>query len=642
MSKCAVAKLTVAMIQQGIEVDIDGTISAVTCECALTVGMVISNVNAAAVSNRSELKAELAKFAPGEVMALKACVNVSGQVESLGGTEQKEPEEGDITVAGGARPSKDEFDMDSDDEGKDVKAPKLPPRGETVAVEVSEPAIEMFVKTAQKCRPGACILLFCEAYNPAMHMEAAATRFGSFAMFIDATQRMKIKQRIDDIGGIISKSLAKGAWVFVENATKSITLLEKIAECIEESNQIHVNSRLFLMCEPHPHFPAKLVSNSVILHVKQPSGVVALEMNCDDLSESRKLTTTRGLTSATSAPPTVQGSKKKVRINQQVDVVQIEGNAFLELSASAVPHGGDQPGEAASSPLRRVARYRLGASEKLISLCQVEPNRFAVGSSGGYVSVLDRNALPLVQFRPHKACLWDIKFASQNDFSTACEDGSSSIYRFNVAEQELETLSVASFESDVFAVAYAKPTDPTGPVLSGGLSGTVCVLHVDRGNCTFIPWTTSIQAMASFPMRNQVVIGGGDGMCAAIDVTTLKIVESTNRHTKKVPAINSCGNSLVTGGFDKSLRLWDMRKSMQCTHNLVMHDVVTAVAVSETYVVACSGSSLCLWDNRNLHQLLAIKTKAWNGLTRGLVLDESAKLAVTASVDGFARFWEIS
>jgi WD40 repeat protein len=318
--------------------------------------------------------------------------------------------------------------------------------------------------------------------------------------------------------------------------------------------------------------------------------------------------------------------------------VQIEGNAFMELSASAAPQTNHNEG---TDHLRRVARYRLGPSEKLISLCRVEPNRFAVGSSGGYVAVLDSNGLPLMQFRPHKGCLWDVKFVTQTDFVTASEDGSSNVFRFNVAEQELETLSVASFESDVFAAAFANPTDPLGPVLSGGLNGTICALHRDRSNCSFIPWTTSIQAMMALPVRNQVVVGGGDGTVSCIDIATLKIVETNNRHTKKVPALSTNATTLATGGFDKSLRVWDLRKSMQCTHNLVMHDVVTAVAVSPGYLAACSGSSLCLWDIRNLHQLLAIKTKAWNGLTRGLVIDEDSKLVVSASVDGFARFWEI-
>ena len=641
MASLITVTMSIADIAQNIEVDIDGTISAVRCSgSALAKGMVIASVNNIAVSNRSELKAELGRYSDGAQVTLAACKTAAGQIKSLGGAAPALPmEAGTITV----ERQKDEFDMDSDDDiASSISIPGAAgaplPSSEP---EAHDPAADVILKTAQDCRPGTSILLFCEGYNPALHVEAAAARFGAFVMFIDATQRMKTKQRIDDVGAILSKSLTKGAWVFVENATKSITLLEKIGECIalaEATSQIHPSSRIFLMCEPHPHFPTSLVSNSRILHVKPSSTSKIPDVNVDDLSESRKLTITRGANAANNQT-LLQAPSRKVRMNSQVNVVQIEGNAFMELSASAAPPSDVVEG---TEHIRRVARYRLGPSEKLISLCRVEPNRFAVGSSGGYVAVLDRNGLPLTQFRPHKACLWDIKFASQNDFATASEDGSSSIFRFHVGDQELETLSVASFESDVFAVAYAKPNDPASAVLSGGLSGTVCALHSDRGNCTFIPWTTSIQAMTTLSSRSAVVAGGGDGTVATIDVETLKIIESANRHSKKVPALSSCGSSIVTGGFDKSLRLWDLRKTMQCTHNLVMHDVVTATALSETYVLACSGSSLCLWDLRNLHQLLAIKTKAWNGLTRGLVVDESAKLAVTASVDGFVRFWEIS
>jgi WD40 repeat protein len=315
------------------------------------------------------------------------------------------------------------------------------------------------------------------------------------------------------------------------------------------------------------------------------------------------------------------------------------------MSASAIPPANDRENEDGSSAssgigIERTGRYRFGPSEKMISLCQVADDRFAVGTSSGYVVVLDRNGLPMIQYRPHKACIWDVAFASSYDFATASEDGTSSVFRYDLREQELEAASVASFQSDVFAVCYSVDRDPTSAVLSGGLSATVCILHSDRKSSSFVPATTSIQALCSIPARGHALIGGGNGVITTIDPEGSKVVETSNKHARKVPAVSACGSTLLTGSFDKTLRVWDYRAGMHCSHNLVMADVLTATALSDTHAAACSGSSLFLWDLRMLNQVLAVKNKAWTGLTRGLVLHDHT--LVTASVDGNARFWKFS
>lgn len=75
---------------------------------------------------------------------------------------------------------------------------------------------------------------------------------------------------------------------------------------------------------------------------------------------------------------------------------------------------------------------------------------------------------------------------------------------------------MASFQSDVFAVTYADDHDINSAVLSGGLSATICVLHSDRQNSSFIASGTSIQAMNATHQR-KVIVGGGNGTCSLID-----------------------------------------------------------------------------------------------------------------------------
>eukprot|EP00658_Telonema_sp_P-2_P076481 TRINITY_DN6700_c0_g1_i2.p1 TRINITY_DN6700_c0_g1~~TRINITY_DN6700_c0_g1_i2.p1 ORF type:complete len:408 (-),score=88.57 TRINITY_DN6700_c0_g1_i2:116-1339(-) len=389
-----------------------------------------------------------------------------------------------------------------------------------------------------------------------------------------------------------------------------------------------------LLCEPHPHFPQDLLEGAVTLRMRMCNEQPLLEETIKD--PRTKLQFMKGAKSEHDQPK-ASTKKRTVRIANEVEVVPLETSTFLEMSASAAPpsQGDNQSKEG----LNRIAKYRFGPNEKLISLCSVGEDRFAVGTSSGYVVVLDRNGLPLIQYRPHKACIWDVAFSSTYDFSTASEDGTSSIFAYHLNQQTLEATSVASFQSDVFALAYTNPTDPSSAVLSGGLSATICVLHSDRKSSSFIPASTSIQAMRPITTRNLVLFGGGSGSCALVDPNTCTTVETITKHTRKVPAVSSYGNMALSGSFDKTLRVWDVRAGMHCSHNLVMSDVLTATAISDNYAAACSGSSLYLWDLRNFHQILAVKNKAWSGLTRGLVMDHTKKLLVTASVDGIARFW---
>lgn len=133
--------------------------------------------------------------------------------------------------------------------------------------------------------------------------------------------------------------------------------------------------------------------------------------------------------------PAVKATKKKVKISSEVNIVHLEKSAFLELSASAQLPLDRETSGGNGDGLTRVAKYSFGSNEKFISLCKVRDRRFAVGTNSGYVVLLDGDGLPLIQFRPHKACVWDVSFASQFDFATACEDGTSTIFNYSLVAQ---------------------------------------------------------------------------------------------------------------------------------------------------------------------------------------------------------------
>lgn len=621
-------------ILQRLEVDVDGSVT--VCDPAIfpgvSAGMVVTSVNESVVGNRTDLKEELSGLArdPAKSRALVEIVFI-------------QPGEADDGHAIKRAKKSDELDFDSDGEDDGAAAP---PPSDAKPYSITddtgfsvESGIQVIVKAAQKTAPGCCILLLCEGYNPAYQIEGAAAALKVSVMHIDAVTRVKSRLPMEEFGGTLRKSLERGVWIYIENASKSITLLQKLAESIyevRENKTMHKDSRVLLLCEPHPHFPQDLLDGCVTLRMRMSAGESLLEETIKDPRSNLQLL--KGTAPPVSGPPKTTTGKRSVKIAAEVEVVPLETSMFLEMSASALPAGGGADGHPREG-LQRVAKYRFGPNEKLISLCAVGDDRFAVGTSSGYVVALDRNGLPLIQYRPHKACIWDVAFSSNYDFSTASEDGTSSIFAYHLSQQTLEATSVASFQSDVFALAYTRPNDPNSAVLSGGLSATICVLHSDRKSSSFIPASTSIQAMRAITTRDFVLFGGGNGSCSLIDPNTCTTVETATKHSRKVPAVAAYGNMALSGSFDKTLRVWDVRAGMHCSHNLVMSDVLTATAISENYAAACSGSSLYLWDLRNFHQILAVKNKAWSGLTRGLVMDHKTKMLVTASVDGIARFW---
>ena len=67
--------------------------------------------------------------------------------------------------------------------------------------------------------PGRCIILLCDGFNPAVQVEAAAKMRGANVMHIDPVARIKTRQRLEEYAAILRRSLEKGVWIFMENAT---------------------------------------------------------------------------------------------------------------------------------------------------------------------------------------------------------------------------------------------------------------------------------------------------------------------------------------------------------------------------------------------------------------------------------------
>nr|CCC91165.1 conserved hypothetical protein [Trypanosoma congolense IL3000] len=577
-------------------------------------------------------------------------------LSSINGMEIREAEEekrrweqspGELVLVfsgGGGEGQHDELDLssgDDEDVAADNRLALLPqdPTGEGVFQQSN--SADVLIDAARRTVPGGCILIMSDGVNPAYALTVAAEKASQTLMYVNTVKRLKTRQPLIQAGGDFVKSLQKGIWIYIEQASKSMSLLRTLVESIKEvreNKSIDIKARVFLMCEPHPHFPEALLEGAVTLRgtLRQGTGEVMLEDNL--LASENRLRAMRGVVCAPAdGRPEISKTNKRVKISHEVSIVPLEKNTFMELSRSAAApierEGGVGQG------LTRTARYSFGKKEKFISLCKVKDECYAVSTSSGYVVIIDTDGLPLIHFRPHKACIWDIAFASPYDFSTACDDGASAIFNYSVVEHEVRATSVASFQQEVFAVTYVTPEDPSSIVVSGGLSATICVLHSDRQLSSFISAGMTIQALRP-TQRRHVIVGGGNGTCSLIDPVTSTILEESDRHSKKVPAVASYGGVGVTGGFDKVVRLWDVRSGLRLVEERPMPEVVTAVVAHGDHIAACCGSDLFVWDVRSMSRPLALQQNAWKDLTRGLVMDNN--FIVTASADGVARFWSLS
>ncbi|RHW71966.1 hypothetical protein DPX39_060051700 [Trypanosoma brucei equiperdum] len=502
-------------------------------------------------------------------------------------------------------------------------------------------SVDVLIDAVGRTGPGGCIIIMSEGANPSYALTVAAEQSSRTTMYINAVARLKTRQPLTRAGEDFLKSLRKGLWIYIEQASKSMSLLYTLAESIEEARRsatIDANARVFLMCEPHPHFPEALLEGAVTLRSSLRPGTSEVMLEDNLLASEQKLRAVRGGSLVTSdGKAEITKVNARVKISHEVSIVPLEKNAFMELSRSATAPIEREAGR--EQGITRTARYTFGKNEKFISLCRVKDGCYAVGTLGGYVIMIDADGLPLIQFRPHKACIWDVAFASPHDFATACDDGASAILNYSLEAHEIRATSVASFQQEVFAVTYVTPDEPDSAVVSGGLSATICVLHSDRQVSSFISAGMTIQALRSTRQRH-VIVGGGSGVCALIDPVASTILEESGRHKKKVPAVASYGALGVTGGFDKVVRLWDVRNGLRMVTEVAMPEVVTAVAAHGEHVAACCGSDLFVWDVRNLSRPLVRREKAWKDLTRGLVMCDNS--IVTASADGVTRFWSLN
>lgn len=481
--------------------------------------------------------------------------------------------------------------------------------------------------------------------------------------------------------------------------------LEMLVEEMRSHNLhgVHENARILLCTESHPHFPVGLTHGAVVTRVQSSFAFSSLmsvtlasltSTACcrlvqagygddgtsvqDSFNHSTSLpysasagaipppltesiTKVMAPATATFSPSTVASPtrKKRVRLSAAVDIVDIEPREIMTgvMGTSMKSQSGRPIDVSGSVALRSTFGGIL--NDKFLCIKNAgDPGRFAVGSSLGNLYFLDEHGASLLQVHAHDACIWDVSFRNKYDFATGSEDGSAAQWNFSAAasdaegetplgqeetETSLEQRVSSLLGADVYCVAHVhQRSDLDSPVVAGGLANQL-LLQTHCAPACGIATPSNCQVICAFRDRPTVLVGGGDGSVAFVDIHPSggSIVRVLQDHSRKVPTLTiRDANQFFTGSFDSTIRAWDHRdNSCHATHTLKLKNYVTGLSVDDMHLAASVGENLYLWDVRKLNEVLGGYPQGWKGLSRGIVIQSERRLVVTASPDGNVRFW---
>ncbi|EKG03354.1 hypothetical protein TCSYLVIO_005601 [Trypanosoma cruzi] len=510
---------------------------------------------------------------------------------------------------------------------------------------------------------GRCIVCVCYDVNPIAEIELVAKTLNMHIVTIDLGVKLRLRPKAEVFVEQFKAAMYEGAWFVLVNAHKSIASCRILEELLKESESRNFqgfssNARVIICLEPHPHFPRFLLKEAEITRIQSCLSAsvselsMATSMSCNRLVTAESWYSRR--TSGWGVPTTsgtvvgTTGDKPRVRINASVDVVDIAPREVVSAPR-------ERPLNIHGAVVLRSAFTGVPGDKFLCVVSDAVEGRFAVGSSMGNVYFVDELGNSLMQAHTHEAAIWDISFKERYQFATGCEDGNAVEWSFEMGGIDgaaLSPTSSTSLGNDVYCVSYVHgQTVP--PLLIGGLSRSIVLCSNDRP-AQHLTISSNAQVMDCIPTGSVVLVGGSDGSITVVDVASESIVTSFKGHSRKLPALTvRDNNQFFTGSFDSTILSWDYRlpyrptgkpiidglPSANFTHTLQLKDYVTGLHVDDVHLAASVGENLYLWDVRKLTEVLGGFPQAWKGLSRGVWVNSTSRCVVTASQDGYVRFW---
>ncbi len=271
-------------------------------------------------------------------------------------------------------------------------------------------------------------------------------------------------------------------------------------------------------------------------------------------------------------------------------------------------------------------------------------------TSRGKIAFFEVDASMKHQYHAHSAPIWDVSVGHCHDgvcdFVTGEQNGHGVWWsRDPAAPDTLLCRDVVRLPNDVYAVRHTSSGRAVG---FGGYLPHVLIRGApaegpggEAPRSAEVLMSTAVQALAAVAESDLLRCGGSDGSVTAIDAVAESIVWSVPRHGKKCPCVATNGaHTVASGSYEGTVKVWDVRAAADSKCEVIkFREAVTGLAADGSYMAACVGEGLHVWDLRNLSVTLGSAPKAWKGPSRGIVVDSSHNSIVTASSDGMARFW---
>ncbi|KEG11788.1 hypothetical protein DQ04_02281060 [Trypanosoma grayi] len=547
--------------------------------------------------------------------------------------------------------------------------------------EVSKPAMSLLGEVSPECSVrqrimraisavgvGACVICVCQDVNPIAEIELVAMTLQVSVIAVNLGVKLRFRPKPEAFAEQFKAAMKEGAWFVIVNAHKSIGTCRVLEELVKDAESRNFEgfspaARIIICLEPHPHFPRYLIKRAEVTGIQSSLSGSSSQLSMS-VSRNRLVTAESMCSRRTSAvgvlhvPASGVGAssdsgsgtkpKRRVRISAAVDVVDIAPREVV-----APPR--ERSFLISGSVALRAAFTGVPNDKFLCVSTAGEAGRFAVGSSMGNVYFVDELGNSLMQAHAHEASIWDLSFNDKYHFATGCEDGTSIEWAFELGGPDgalLAPSSLATLGNDVYCLTYLRGK-PEAPLLIGGLSCKLMV-HSANGVDQCVSISSNAQVMDCFSESPIVLVGGSDGSVAAVDAMTATVVTSFKEHLRKLPALTIHDESnFFTGSFDSTILSWDYRAppcptgeiatnelpQANSTHTLKLKNYVTGLHVDDVHLAASVGENLYLWDVRKLSEVLGGYPQAWRGLSRGIRVHSAGQCVVTASQDGYVRFW---